>query len=79
MAKDKKQVLENTIKRCREKNIIIPTFEQMYDPEKVPQGIKDELKDIGLWDLHPRNLFRITWKNEPVKHGGCFDGVNYIE
>ncbi|PIY16692.1 MAG: pyridoxal-5-phosphate-dependent protein subunit beta [Elusimicrobia bacterium CG_4_10_14_3_um_filter_49_12_50_7] len=79
MNKDRKQVLEKTIKRCREKNIIIPTFEQMYNPEKVPQGIKDELKNIGLWDLEPRNLFRITWKNEPVKHGGRFDGVNYIE
>ncbi len=79
MAKNKKQILENTIKRCKDRDIIIPTYEQMYNPDKIPQGIKDELKDIGLWDLHPRNLFRITWKNEPVKKGGGFDGVNYIE
>ncbi len=79
MAKDRKKVLENTIKRCRERDIIIPTYEQMYNPEKIPQGIKDELKNIGLWDLHSRNLFRITWKNEPVKFGGGFDGVNYVE
>ncbi|MCD6412717.1 MAG: pyridoxal-phosphate dependent enzyme [Elusimicrobia bacterium] len=51
----------------------------MYNPEKIPQGIKDELKNIGLWDLHSRNLFRITWKNEPVKFGGGFNGVNYLE
>ncbi|HPK07072.1 MAG TPA: pyridoxal-phosphate dependent enzyme, partial [Aminivibrio sp.] len=25
------------------------------------------------------NLFRITWKNQPVKSGGLFGGVNYIE
>jgi cysteine synthase A len=75
----KEQVLENTVRRCRERDIIIPTYEQMRDPEKVPQGIKDELKNIGLWDLHSRNLFRITWKNEPVKHGGGFGGVNYLE
>ncbi|MGD9140047.1 MAG: pyridoxal-phosphate dependent enzyme [bacterium] len=75
----KEQVLENTVKRCRERNIIIPTYEEMRDPEKVPAGIKKELKDIGLWDLHPRNLFRITWKNEPIKHGGGFGGVNYFE
>ncbi len=73
------KVLENTIKRCREKNIIIPTYEQMRDPSKIPQGIKDELKNIGLWDLHPRNLFRITWKNEPTKFGGGFGEVNYLE
>jgi threonine synthase len=73
------QVLEKVIERAREKNIIIPTFEEMRNPEKIPEGIKKELKSIGLWDLHPRNLFRITWKNEPVKFGGGFDGVNYIE
>ncbi|MFH1415344.1 MAG: pyridoxal-phosphate dependent enzyme [Elusimicrobiota bacterium] len=75
----KEQVLENTIKRCREKNIIIPTYKQMINPEKVPEGIKKELNGIGLWDLNPRNLFRITWKNEPVAAGGGFGGVNYIE
>ncbi len=76
---DREKVLENTIRRCRERDIIIPTYEEMSHPEKIPQGIKDELRNIGLWDLHPRNLFRITWKNEPVKFGGGFDGVNYME
>jgi cysteine synthase len=73
------EVLQRTIERAREKNIIIPTYEEMRNPEKIPEGIKQELKNIGLWDLHPRNLFRITWKNEPVKFGGGFDGVNYLE
>ena len=73
------QILENTVKRCRERNIIIPTYEQMRDPGRIPPRIVQELKDIGLWDLHPRNLFRITWKNEPVAHGGGFGGVNYLE
>jgi cysteine synthase len=74
---DEKQ-LQNTLKRCRERDIIIPTFEQMKNPELIPEHIKTELQDIGLWDLHPRNLFRITWKNEPVEKGGGFNGVNYI-
>ena len=78
MAK-REQILENTIKRCKEKNIIIPTIEQMRNPETIPQGIKDELKNIGLWDLNSRNLFRITWKNEPVKQGGGFGKVNHME
>ena len=77
--RSREEVLENTIKRCREKNIIIPTYAQMKDPSLVPEGIKNELKDIGLWDLNPRNLFRITWKNEPVPKGGKFGGVNWIE
>jgi cysteine synthase A len=76
----KEQILENTVKRCRERDIIIPTYEEMRDPDKIPRGIREELKiGIGLWDLHSRNLFRITWKNEPVKQGGGFGGVNYLE
>ena len=40
---------------------------------------RSELSKIGLWDITSRNLFRITWKNEPVPFGGGYDGVNYIE
>ena len=79
MAMSKEKVLENTVQRCRERNIILPTYEEMRNPELIPQGIKDELKNIGLWDVNSRNLFRITWKNEPKKFGGGFDGVNYFE
>jgi len=73
------EVLENTIQRCRERDIVIPTYREMADPTLVPRGIREELADIGLWDLHSRNLFRITWKNEPVEMGGGFGGVNFIE
>jgi cysteine synthase A len=70
---------ERAIQRVRERKIIIPTFAQMKDPDLIPQEIKEQLNDIGLWDVNPLNLFRITWKNEPVPHGGGFDGVNFIE
>jgi cysteine synthase len=73
------KILENTIRRCRERNIIIPTYAQMADPERIPAQIREELNSVGLWDLHPRNLFRITWKNEPVPSGGGFGDVNYLE
>ena len=73
------QVLENTIKRFRERGIILPTFKQMRNPELIPDKIKEKLKNIGLWELNPLNLFRITWKNEPVEKGGLYGGVNYIE
>lgn len=76
---DTKIVLENTINRCRERNIIIPTYEEMAYPTKIPHGIRAELRNIGLWDLHSRNLFRLTWKNEPVTSGGGFGGVNHLE
>jgi hypothetical protein len=71
--------LKRTIQRAREKNIIMPTFEQMKNPELIPDSIKEKLKDVGLWDINSYNLFRTTWKNEPKKEGGLFDGVNYFE
>jgi len=51
----------------------------MKDPSLIPDRIKNELASIGLWDVHPRNLYRITWHNEPVPQGGGFGDVNYIE
>ena len=65
-------------KRCRERNIILPTFAQMRNPALIPDAIRAELRGIGLWDIHPRNLFRITWHNAPVEKGGGFGPVNYL-
>jgi cysteine synthase len=73
------KVLDNAVKRFREKGIILPTFEQQRNPELVPQKIKERLKKIGLWEINPLNLFRITWKNEPKESGGLYGNVNYIE
>ncbi len=67
------------IQRARERNIVIPTYAQMKDPAKIPAKVKEELAGIGLWDLHPRNLFRINWHNEPKASGGEFGGVNLLE
>jgi len=51
---------ERTARRCGERDILIPTFAQMKDPALIPVSVKGELGKIGLWDIHPRNLFRIT-------------------
>jgi cysteine synthase len=70
---------KNAIQRFREQNIILPTYAQMKNPQLIPDKVKRELDMIGLWDIHPRNLFRISWKNEPKLSGGEFGKVNYIE
>jgi cysteine synthase A len=73
------ETLEAAAGRARERGIRIPTFEQMRDPSLVPADVKAALGDVGLWDLDPLNLFRITWHNEPTPHGGGFGQVNYTE
>jgi cysteine synthase len=70
---------ERGIQRARERKIVIPTFAQMKDPALIPDAMKQSLSGIGLWDLEPENLFRITWKNEATPMGGGFGGVNFIE
>jgi cysteine synthase len=45
----------------------------------IPDEIKDSLGSIGLWDVDPCNLYRITWYNQPVTSGGLYAGVNYLE
>ena len=71
--------LERAVQRAREQNIIIPTFAQQRNPSLIPDAIKQRLGEVGLWDLNPVNLFRITWRNEPVAQGGGFGDVNYLE
>jgi cysteine synthase len=70
-------VIKKTAARCKERGIIIPTFAQMRDPNLIPKPIKAKLANVGLWDVNPLNLFRITWKND-IKTGS-FGGVNYLE
>jgi cysteine synthase len=72
-------VLASAAEVAHRQSIRIPTFEQMRNPELIPDSIKTQLGNVGLWDLDPLNLFRITWKNEPTPHGGGFGPVNWIE
>ncbi len=74
------QILKKTAQRAKENNIIIPTFAEMKDPSLIPAKIKDRLKNVGLWDIDPVNLFRVSWKNEPKMEGGLYNDVpNYVE
>lgn len=73
------KALQNAVNKYKEKNIILPTFAQQANPDLIPEKIKESLKNIGLWDFNPLNLFRITWKNEPKEFGGLFGKPNFIE
>jgi len=68
-----------SVDRARERSIGVPTFAQMRDPSLVPEAVKARLVDVGLWDLDPLNLYRITWHNEPIAHGGGYGPVNFME
>lgn len=67
------------VQRLKEKGILLPTFTQLRHPEQISEAVKDRLKEVGLWEINPLNLFRISWKNEPVGTGGRYGQVNYLE
>ncbi len=73
-------IFNRAVERFRERQILLPTFAQMKDPHRlVPKKIKERLSQVGLWDVDPANLFRITWMNEPVARGGAYGHGNWIE
>jgi cysteine synthase len=74
---ENEQFLENSIRRCRDRQILLPTFAQLKRPEQIPEQIRNQLKQIAINDLHPLNLFRINWFNDP--QSGDIGGVNYLE
>lgn len=71
-------IIKSNVDFCKKKNIVLPTFSQMKNPEILPEKIKKKLKTVGLWDIDAINLFRITWKNLLGKEK-VFGNVNYIE
>ena len=83
MKKTKEQVLQIAVDRCREMGVILPTFKQQANPTLVPETIVEKLKKHSIWDRHPLNLFRITWKNQqvadPQTQGSGFGDVNFVE
>ncbi len=73
------KVMKSNAARCREKGIKLPTFKEMINPSLISNDVKEKLKDVGLWDVNPINLYRINWHNERKEKGGLFSSVNYIE
>lgn len=72
--------LAHNIEKAKENHVVIPTVAQMQHPETIPEKVQSKLKNVGLWDVNPLNLFRITWKNEAKETGGLFQAVpNYVE
>ncbi|MEJ2103654.1 MAG: pyridoxal-phosphate dependent enzyme [Ignavibacteriaceae bacterium] len=69
--------LQKTIERCRRQEIILPTFNELKHPERISETIQKKLENIDLLEIHPLNLFRINWRNDPLT--GRIGEINYLE
>ena len=71
------EYLEKTIERCRNQKIILPTFNQLKHPLTISKEIQNKLENIDIQALHPLNLFRINWCNNPETRR--IGGINFLE
>ncbi|MCF6268727.1 MAG: pyridoxal-phosphate dependent enzyme [Melioribacteraceae bacterium] len=69
--------LTKTVERCKEREILLPTFSQLKHPNRISDEIINKLKNVDIEEPHPLNLFRINWRNDPAT-GGIGD-INYLE
>jgi len=77
MSADRDAIRRRAAARCRERGVLIPTLAQMRDPDLIPEPVRRRLAGVGLWDVDPLNLFRITWRNDP--RTGLFNDGNWLE
>ena len=73
----REEIRRRAVERCRERNVLIPTFAEMRDPGSVAPAVVAAMRGVELNAVNPLNLFRITWHNDP--NTGGFGKVNAIE
>ena len=53
------------VQRCRDLNIVLPTFTELADPGRLGPGLAAGLAGVDPDARDPRNLFRVHWYNGP--------------
>ena len=43
---------KSSVNRFQEENILLPTFEELADPTKIPNSVKEALKQIAVSYTH---------------------------
>ena len=73
----RKKSRAHAVERCRERGIVIPTIAELREPAQIEPAIRRALPGVDMQAVDPRNLFRITWHNDPATGG--FGPVNALD
>ena len=57
------EVYDNSVRRFRERETLLPTFAQLARPEQIPESVRGRLAEVDRDRAHPLNLFRVHWYN----------------
>ena len=66
-------VITKTSKYFKKKGIILPTLQELRNPEEINGDIKSKLKSVKKDSVNPLNLFRVHWFNS--RNGNNFSEV----
>ena len=72
------QVYDNSVRKFRESQTVLPTFAQMAVPHTVPQEVRARLAGVDPDEPHPSNLFRVHWYN-PSEGSELLELPDFIE
>jgi cysteine synthase len=62
---------DHSVERFRGAGILLPTFAQLADPDRIPSALKEALAGIDPDAPHPLNLFRVHWFNAADRRHGA--------
>ena len=62
-------VYDRAVARLREARVLLPTFDQLADPSRIPAAITAALAGVDPDAPHPLNLFRVHWWNDATRRG----------
>ena len=57
-------VLDRAADRCRSLGVVLPTFAELADPDRIPEATVAALASVDPDAADPRNLFRAHWFND---------------
>jgi cysteine synthase A len=60
---------DRAVGRFREARIVMPTFAELADPERIPPAAIAALGEVDPDAPDPRNLFRVHWFNDRARTG----------
>lgn len=58
-----KTVYDNSVRRFRDAGIVLPTFSQLAEPDRIPETTRARLASVDPDRADPLNLFRVHWYN----------------
>ncbi|MGH6885293.1 MAG: pyridoxal-phosphate dependent enzyme, partial [Geminicoccales bacterium] len=57
----------SAVERLRAAQVILPTFDQLASPSRIPGGPSADLDAVDPDEPHPANLFRLHWCNDALR------------